>query len=207
MLQGFILEWFSLILESIKFQSESAGKLSELSLLRFVTNLWLRIIARLWDFWQMCDRDNCSSDVHGRLTLRSIASLSPDFNKTKDASDPVEERRGSITLPVVGTRTSLRGATFVGFWLWQVNYDFQLLLMRHLDRSITHSQKYQNKCCEDITLLQYELWILRHFIFLSFLLKKYIGVLLNVLWPQAKGLGQIYQHVWYIFELYLFEHI
>ena len=33
MLQGFILEWFSLILDSIKFQSESAGKLSELSLL------------------------------------------------------------------------------------------------------------------------------------------------------------------------------
>ena len=59
--------------------------------LRFLTNLWFRIIARLWDFWQMCDRDNCSSDVHGRLTLRSIASLSPDFNKTKDASDPVEE--------------------------------------------------------------------------------------------------------------------
>ena len=105
MLQGFILEWFSLILDSIKFQSESAGKLSELSLLRFVTNLWLRIIARLWDFWQMCDRDNCSSDVHGRLTLRSIASLSPDFNKTKDsvddASDPVESRRWSITLSIV----------------------------------------------------------------------------------------------------------
>ena len=29
--EGFILEWFSLILELIKFQSESAGKLSELS--------------------------------------------------------------------------------------------------------------------------------------------------------------------------------
>ena len=81
--------------------------------LRFLTNLWLRIIARLWDFWQMCDRDNCSSDVHGRLTLRSIASLSPDFNKTKDsvddASDPVESRRWSITLPVIGTQTKRSG--------------------------------------------------------------------------------------------------
>ena len=35
---------------------------------------------------------------------------------------------------------------------------------------------------------------------MSLLLKKYIGVLLNVLWFQAKGLGQIYQHAWYIFE-------